>query len=115
MPIPTPEALVAEMRTIALVAGQCSVEGPDDAKALMAAAEAERASRWADSVEVLLLQRAQEIEDLIAKWRAKQLAAGRCSVDMDVPYAAGEADTLHQCADELAAALQGATNGQNQA
>lgn len=37
-----------EMLTIAIVAGQCSVEGADDAKAGMAAAEAERASRWSD-------------------------------------------------------------------
>jgi hypothetical protein len=45
--------LVQEMRTIALVAGQCSVEGPQDTKAAMAAAEAERAARWADAIERL--------------------------------------------------------------
>lgn len=58
MPTPDPPPLsvlelVAEMRQIALVAGQCSVEGPDDAKSLMAAAEAERATRWADALEAL--------------------------------------------------------------
>jgi hypothetical protein len=42
------------MRTIAMVAGQCSVEGPQDTKALMAAAEAERARRWADIVDAAL-------------------------------------------------------------
>jgi hypothetical protein len=48
------QALIAEMRTIAMVAGQCSVEGPEDAKSLMAAAEAERASRWADELATVL-------------------------------------------------------------
>lgn len=45
--------LVAEMRTIALVAGQCSVEGGVGVESLMAAAEADRCSRWADELEKL--------------------------------------------------------------
>ncbi len=48
------EALIEEMRVIARVAGQCSVEGPQDGAALMAAAEADRATRWADRLEALL-------------------------------------------------------------
>ncbi len=47
-------ALLDEMRTISRVAGQCSVEGPPDTASLMAAAEAERALRWADTIEALL-------------------------------------------------------------
>jgi antirestriction protein ArdC len=42
------EQVAAEMRTIAMVAGQCSIEGPDNVHASMAAAEAERLARWAD-------------------------------------------------------------------
>ncbi len=50
---PAIERLIDEMRTIAMVAGQCSVEGPQDTKSAMAAAEAERASRWADALAAL--------------------------------------------------------------
>lgn len=51
---PDPYAkLIEEMRTIAMVAGQCSVEGPQDTKSLMAAAEAKRCSRWADELAAL--------------------------------------------------------------
>lgn len=46
--------LVAEMRTIALVAGQCSVEGGVGVESLMAAAEADRCARWADDLEQLI-------------------------------------------------------------
>lgn len=48
------EALIREMRTIAMVAGQASVEGPRDFLARQSAREAERASRWADELEALL-------------------------------------------------------------
>ncbi len=44
------EKLVDEMEMIARVAGQCSVDSADSTSALMAAAEAERASRWAQSL-----------------------------------------------------------------
>lgn len=47
-------ALISEMRTIGIVAGQCSVEAPDNPYAGMAAAEAERALRWADDLEAAL-------------------------------------------------------------
>ena len=46
--------LIDEMRMIGLVAGQCSVEGPEGLAASMAGAEAERALRWADELEALL-------------------------------------------------------------
>ncbi len=49
----TLEQVIAEMRTIALVAGQASVEGPQDGKSLMAAAESARASRWANALAAL--------------------------------------------------------------
>lgn len=42
------EQVRQEMLTIARVAGQCSVEGPEDRYSLMAAAEADRCSKWAD-------------------------------------------------------------------
>lgn len=45
--------IIEEMRTIAMVAGQCSIEGPENSMALMAAAEAERCGRWADDLAVL--------------------------------------------------------------
>ncbi len=54
------QGLVAEMRVIASVAGQCSVEGPPDAKSSMAAAEAERCSRWADALDASLTTHAGE-------------------------------------------------------
>lgn len=54
----TLEELVEEMRSIQRVAGQCSVEGPEGAMALIAAAEAERAGRWADILEAALARRA---------------------------------------------------------
>ena len=47
-------ALIREMRTIQRVAGQCSIEGRQDSMALMAAAEAERAGRWADRLASLV-------------------------------------------------------------
>lgn len=46
--------LIDQMRTIAMVAGQCSVEGSRGTLSAMAAAEAERASRWANELESLL-------------------------------------------------------------
>jgi len=46
------ESVIAEMRTIGMVAGQCAAESPDDEKSLMAAAEAERCLRWADALAV---------------------------------------------------------------
>lgn len=48
------ETLLKEMRAIAAVAGQCSVEGPQDTRAFMAAAEAKRCADWADRWEALL-------------------------------------------------------------
>lgn len=51
---PEVERVIKEMRTIAMVAGQCSIEGPEDGKALMAAAESERCSRWADELSALI-------------------------------------------------------------
>lgn len=45
--------LVADMRSIGLAAGQCSVEGLSDLTSDMAAAEAERAFHWADQVEAI--------------------------------------------------------------
>lgn len=47
-------AMVQEMRAVALAAGQCSMEGPQDVKSLMAAAEAERCAKWADQLADLL-------------------------------------------------------------
>lgn len=47
-------ALLAEIRMIQMVAGQCSVEGPLNGEAAMAAAEADRCGRWADQLEALL-------------------------------------------------------------
>lgn len=43
-----------EMRMIQMVAGQCSVEGPDNECARMAGAEADRAGKWADKIDALL-------------------------------------------------------------
>ena len=43
----------AEMRHMSIVAGQCAVEGPQDTKALMANAEAERLRKWADRIKAL--------------------------------------------------------------
>ena len=54
--------IVAEMRTIARVAGQCSVEGQEDEKSLMAAAESDRCTRWADALEAALRAGASEEE-----------------------------------------------------
>jgi hypothetical protein len=48
---PTVAELIREMRMIAIVAGQASVEGPRDFLARQAEAEAVRASRWADALE----------------------------------------------------------------
>lgn len=53
-------ALEREMRTISMVAGQCSVEGAEDAISLLAAAEAERTSRWAGRLQAV----ARELERL---------------------------------------------------
>lgn len=50
----TLEELIGEMRMIGCVAGQASVEGPQDSKSLMAAAEAERALRWAEAIDAVL-------------------------------------------------------------
>ena len=49
---------------------------------------------------------AETPEQLIAQWRTRQLVAGQCSVDLDAPYAAGEADAVCRCADELEALLR---------
>lgn len=48
------QGLRDEMLVIARVAGQCSVEGPPSTKSLMAAAEAARASKWADQLDQIL-------------------------------------------------------------
>lgn len=48
------EKLEREIRVVAMVAGQCSVESPPDVKASMAASEADRCSRWADDLAALL-------------------------------------------------------------
>jgi hypothetical protein len=45
--------LADEIRTIQVVAGQCSVEGENDTAASMAAAEAERCRKWADQLAAL--------------------------------------------------------------
>jgi hypothetical protein len=49
-------ALIAEIRTIALVSGQCSVEGPDDGEHALMASQAELCSRWADTLSTLLAE-----------------------------------------------------------
>jgi hypothetical protein len=58
----TVEALIGEMRTIAMVAGQASVEGPRDFLARQAAKEAERATRWANQLEAALRPLLQEVQ-----------------------------------------------------
>lgn len=83
-PLETLDQLIAEMRHIAIVAGQCSVEGPSDTASLMAGAESARASRWAD--ELLRLRAAdvqRQVDHTANAWcevadeieRARQLAA----------------------------------------
>lgn len=47
-------ALIAEMRSMARVAGQYSVEGLQDTRASQAKAEAARATRWADQLAAVL-------------------------------------------------------------
>ena len=76
IPVAQVRAVIEEMRTIARVAGQCSVEGPEDVHALMAAAEAERAARWADELEAALLAGASgaphgELEGTMAEGQAR--------------------------------------------
>ena len=46
-------ALEQEMRTVALVAGQCSVELEDDGEAETARRESERCATWADRLAAL--------------------------------------------------------------
>lgn len=47
--------IVDELRTIEIVAGQCSVESPEiDTKSLMAEAEARRCGNWADRLDAVL-------------------------------------------------------------
>ncbi len=55
------ERLIGDMRAIGMAAGQCSVEGLSDLASSMAAAEAERCFRWAESVE-RFLARVQALE-----------------------------------------------------
>ncbi len=43
-----------EMRVVAIVSGQSSVEGPYDLSSAMAAREAGRVTRWADELEAVL-------------------------------------------------------------
>ena len=45
------KALIQEIRALAVVAGHCSVEGPQGTIASMAAAEAERCLHWADRLD----------------------------------------------------------------
>jgi hypothetical protein len=87
------EKLIEEMRTIAMVAGQCSVEGPQDDKALMAAAEAERCTRWADQLEAALRSSPStqgEGVGLIAAERQRQMAVEGYSPEHDDTHDAAE-------------------------
>ena len=47
-------SIVTEMRTIAMVASQCSVEGEPDVRHAMAAAESGRCSEWAHRIETIV-------------------------------------------------------------
>lgn len=101
---PTPERdalspLIREMRMIAIVAGQWSVENADDEAHSMAAEEARRASRWADQ----LAQLSTDIASLAARWREKAEALKRSHVANAIISAA-----ILDCADDLAA-LRGMT------
>ncbi len=67
-PQPNPAALAQlqslkdEIRSIAMVAGQCSIEGDPDGVAIkMAAAEAERCERWANQIATALDQHATKL------------------------------------------------------
>lgn len=60
--IQTPD-VVKEMRTLAMVAGQASVEADDRLMAQADAAFARYATKWADAVESLLTAQAQEIHE----------------------------------------------------
>jgi hypothetical protein len=48
---------------------------------------------------------ASALEQLIAKWRGREIAAGQYSVDTGSQYAAGQAHALRDLADELEALL----------
>ena len=63
-PLSQIEALIAEMRAVAVVAGQCSVEGEQDVAALMAASEADRLHEWADRLAALQVQPQQMPDEL---------------------------------------------------
>lgn len=53
-PIPSHlDRVIEEMRTIGMVAGQCSVDDPDNERASMAAAESDRCLRWADALSAI--------------------------------------------------------------
>lgn len=91
------EALEKEIRMIAIVAGQCSVEGPEDSKSLMAAAEAERCSRWADALRsvlsLALTEGAGTEQDgaaLIAAERKRQVSAEGWTPEHDDEHCNGE-------------------------
>jgi hypothetical protein len=82
--------LIAEMRTIQLVAGQCSIEGPEDTKSLMASAEAERCRKWADELDAALASLEPQEPDYGAglhEERRQRLAAQEPTTDHATAHA----------------------------